>query len=103
MKTFILPLVYFVFSLISDHKKMVVAGIITDSAGKPIASATVTATSSHNSAPVSSNGLYIIAVDGKKEVLVFSAASFSTASVKVDSRNMVNVVLQKSGTGETRQ
>src|SRR5687768_13166997 len=73
-----------------------VTGVVSDNAGVPLPSATVTQKNSNNSTLTDQNGRYSITVSGENVVLVFSSISFGTREITLGNSNSLNVTLELS-------
>ncbi len=81
----------------------VVTGKVTDVDGNPVSFATVKLKGSPTvGLSADANGAYSIRVNAN-DVLVISAASFSTIEVPVGTQNFLNTVLEASSTGDLKE
>jgi len=94
MKKIIVLLVsIFVIGTAFYNKEITITGNVRDSNGKAI-SATVTTGST--TVTSDSKGNYKITVSNKDEYLVFSASGYVTQKIKINNKNVINVVLKSS-------
>ncbi len=75
----------------------VVTGKVTDENGNPVAFASITVKGTKTGAIADANGAYSIKVN-PNTILVISGASFKDIEVPVGTQNVLNTVMEKSGT-----
>lgn len=75
-----------------------ITGVVNDSNGKPVPSATVSVKGTEQSVVTDENGRYSITVDGSNAVLVFSSVSFAPREIAVGASNTLSATLETSAT-----
>jgi Ca-activated chloride channel homolog len=92
-KTIVLLLSVFILIAAFRNKNIVITGTIKDESGQGIPFASVQA--GNTAALADANGTYSIAFV-KQDYLIFSAAGFITSRVKINNRNVINVIMKRS-------
>jgi len=80
--------------LISFTGSGIITGRVTDETSKPLSGVSVSVKGSQTRTKTDSNGNYKLSVDDNARFLVFSMAGFKTEEVRIDSRNIINVVMR---------
>ncbi|WP_276504318.1 SusC/RagA family TonB-linked outer membrane protein [Terrimonas pollutisoli] len=95
-KRFLLVLLALVVSniMLLAQVKRTITGVVTDSDGKPVPSATVSVKGSSQSAITDENGRYTITVDKNNPVLVFSSVGFGTKELSAGSATSLNAKIE---------
>ena len=95
MKKIILLLVpmFILMIAFTGKEKITITGKVKDETGNPVA-ATIKAGSKASTADV--NGNYKITVSENVAELIFSAAGFTTQKIKIEKRNVINVIMKAS-------
>ena len=102
-KRFLLVLLAVVISnsLLLAQVKRTITGVVTDSNGKPVPSATVSLKGTTQSVVTDDNGRYSITVDKSNPVLVISSVSFTQQEVPVGNSSSLTTTLQGSASDLT--
>ncbi|MFC0771602.1 SusC/RagA family TonB-linked outer membrane protein [Terrimonas alba] len=95
-KRFLLVLLALVVSntMLLAQVKRTITGVVTDSNGKPVPSATVSVKGTTQSVVTDENGRYSISVDKSNPVLVISSVSFAQQEVPVGNSTSLTTTLQ---------
>ncbi len=81
----------------------IVTGRVVDADGYPVPFATVKIKGTNNGISADANGNFSIRVNGEKDVLIFSGASYREKEILVGSQHVINVVLEKDGASDLKE
>lgn len=80
--------------LISFTGSRIITGRVTDETFQPLSGVSVSVKGSQTGTKTDSNGNYKLSVNDDARFLVFSQAGFKTEEIRIDSRNIINVVMK---------
>ncbi len=96
MKSILLCLMAFAFSVSTTVSSTVIKGVIKDENNNPVSGASVAIKGTQTSTVTDSSGAFEIEVPNEKAVLVISALGYVTQEISVNENNFLNIQLKAS-------